>query len=133
MKPESQRIEIAKWMGWSQCFISSSFGGIQGIPPKPSPLYGPAPALTQEDKRQWYWIPDYLEDLNAINGAEQNLNPQQRTGFADWLQHHIGLKDFEPDKHEELDFFGMIHATAAQRAEALLRCLDLWKEDKCEP
>ncbi len=60
-------------------------------------------------------IPDYLNDLNAMHEAEKVLVREQR--FAYW--------------HELNNIvMGTVHvafATAAQRAEAFLKTLNLWK------
>lgn len=58
-------------------------------------------------------VPDYLEDLNAMHEAEKVLTHEQ---FDDYYV-RLCIKIARP-----------YHATAAQRAEAFLRTLGLWKE-----
>ena len=59
-------------------------------------------------------IPDYLSDLNAMHEAEKVLTNIQRERYRTELIYHYGAGD--------------VFATAAQRAEAFLRTLNLWKE-----
>jgi len=73
-------------------------------------------------------LPDYLSDLNAMNLAEHTLDCSQREKYAETLYRFIpagectisasyeGVYDFE-------GYFGLLHATAAQRAEAFLRAV----------
>lgn len=59
------------------------------------------------------WLPDYPNDLNAIHEAEKSLQSAEKCRqYADWLD----------------DGNGGHFATAAQRAEAFLRTLNLWEE-----
>ena len=61
--------------------------------------------------------PDYLNDLNAMNEAEKVLTGYQQTvTYSDNLMKIVGYHTFDS-----------AHATAAQRAEAFLRTLNLWK------
>jgi hypothetical protein len=58
-------------------------------------------------------ISDYLNDLNAMHEAEKVLNPEQLSEY--YIQRASAM--FRP-----------FRASAAQRAEALLRTLGKWKE-----
>jgi hypothetical protein len=61
--------------------------------------------------------PDYLNDLNAMHEAEKMLpSPSHWISYSSFL---------EPLCQDSVGFF--IHATAAQRAEAFLRTLNLWE------
>jgi hypothetical protein len=63
--------------------------------------------------------PDYLNDLNTMHEAEKSLDDvTQRGDYWDYLSSLT---------HEG---FEMCHATAAQRAEAFLRTVGKWEEDK---
>ena len=62
-------------------------------------------------------IPDYLNDLNAIHEAEKVLNPSQEQLYFEKL-------------HEVSGSLAFYRATAAQRAEAFLKTLNLWEENK---
>lgn len=65
-------------------------------------------------------IPNYCHDLNAMHEAEATLDEDCRNGFRLELLNVTDSKHFGDFKH--------IHATARQRAEALLRTLDKWEE-----
>ena len=60
--------------------------------------------------------PDYCNDLNAMHEAEKVLNKEQ------WVAYGRELS--------RLNVFPMVHATAAQRAEAFLRTLGKWEDTK---
>lgn len=61
-------------------------------------------------------IPDYLNDLNAMAGAEKVLNDEEYARYALWLG---------PLTNQRVRSY--ISATALQRAEAFLRVKGLWK------
>ena len=60
--------------------------------------------------------PDYLNDLNAMHEAEKVLTNEHWETYAGHLA----------ELHQPLASFRFLHATAAQRAEAFLRTLNLW-------
>ena len=62
---------------------------------------------------------DYLNDLNAMAIEEKTLNPIQAAEYARILT-SIAWQSEQP-------VFAPMTATAAQRAEAFLRTLNLWK------
>ena len=62
--------------------------------------------------------PDYLNDLNAMHDAEKILSPTSEIEWHNQLQNVCGCS-----------WRVMIRATAAQRAEAFLRTLNLWTND----
>ena len=66
-------------------------------------------------------LPDYLNDLNAMYEAEKALSRQDKREYA--FQINGGCYTSGLD-----DTFNIVHATAAQRAEAFLKTLDLWKQ-----
>lgn len=59
---------------------------------------------------------DPLQDLNAMHEAEKVLRPIRQVRYHDLLRAKLGSYDL------------CSHATAAQRAEAFLKTLNLWKE-----
>lgn len=100
MRPEEQRISIAKACGWTKF----------------------TPDTIQYTARRadglWGMIPDYLNDLNAMHEAETILTDDQ------WVTYIAKLHDdvvIYPTRRA-------VTATAAQRAEALLKTLNLWTE-----
>ncbi len=109
MTPEAQRIAIAEACGWHI---------IEGEPPT-----GLNKNWTHSDFR---FIPDYLNDLDAMHEAERLFDSDQ----APWL-HQLQLVVLGRDAHGSGHLFTvelaqLIRATSAQRAEAFLRTLNLW-------
>lgn len=106
MKPEAQIIAIAKACGWTgirECTCSKKYH--RGFPPD---------GLDQH-------LPDYLNDLNAMYEAEIWLKPSQ------WPTYHSHLVECWNDDPKPVYAYET-HATAAQRAEAFLKTLNLWTE-----
>ena len=112
MDPEKQRIAIAKVCGW---------------------IAGEANVNSDHSKAQGFWhkqmfhtgndaLPNYLFDLNAMHGAEKmagfHENSTKGRKLTQKYAHSLGY-------HTE-SWKG--YATASQRAEAFLRCLNLWEE-----
>ncbi len=108
MSSEEQRIKIAAACGW----VRNGDEGIYGCWDDPQ-------GFTRSD------CPDYLNDLNAMHEAEKVLSTHHCRLYADEL-HGLIMKSWNP-VHSQM--FCILHATAAQRAEALLKTLGLWKEE----
>lgn len=69
-------------------------------------------------------IPDFLNDLNAIHEAEKTLKRHQ------WVEYKAHLDELIPEIDDAaFTLSRIIHATAAQRSEAFLKTLGLWKEE----
>ncbi len=66
-------------------------------------------------------LPDYFNDLNAMHEAEKVLTESQQMPYRTALF-----------CTEEVDYsyFKLIHATAAQRAEAFLRTIGKWEDSE---
>ena len=103
MSPEQQRIAIAEACGWTEISMRCMWG----LPPN-------AEDDGTEDCLKP--LPDYLNDLNAMWGAVR----KGLTGSEQLRTYEAHLHDLSPDYPTE--------AVAAQRAEAFLRTLKLWKE-----
>ena len=106
MNPETQRIAIAKACGWH-----AELG----------------------DKDLALHIPDYLNDLNAMHEAWRDY-----FGFfsEEWVDAHRTLikvvnQHLDPKSTEDEIYYAaaIANATAAQRAEAFLKALNLWKDE----
>ncbi len=68
--------------------------------------------------------PNYCADLNAMHEAEKVLKGYEQIATYVWhLENRSG--DWSTDEH-----LMATHATARQRAEAFLRTLGKWEEDK---
>jgi hypothetical protein len=106
MSPEKQQMAIAKACG----IVTSDQWG---------PLYKTAFGLVRD-------CPDYLNDLNAMHEAEKTLKDNCKEGdYWFFLRDILGFPEAEGDWDRHY-FFSAIHATAAQRAEAFLKTLNLW-------
>jgi hypothetical protein len=67
------------------------------------------------------FTPNYLNDLNAMHEAEKVLQDDREAAFRGWLW----LAHGQPELR-----CAIVHATAAQRAEAFLRTIGKWEDDK---
>lgn len=109
MTEQAQRIAIAKWMGLADETRHPSPSGSCDFVLNP--------------------LPDYTRDLNAMAQAEAKLDVNRLALYADELdklcvpQHICALTHWQ----------AVAMATAAQRAEALLRTLNLWVDDTPSP
>ena len=112
MKPEAQRIAIAEACP-QIAFIKSD--GCPYWKDRRVPVYD-EDRLTHEEF-------DPLTDLNAMHEAEKVLTDGQRIKYGDEL-----AKFYQTDKW--CVWWAIIPATAAQRAEAFLRTIGKWEEDK---
>ena len=72
-------------------------------------------------------IPDYVNDLNLIYGVEKLLSFHQQTDYIHSLA-TTDLLNIEPNQLTMNECWYICHATARQRAEALLKTLNLWVE-----
>ncbi len=119
MTKEEQRIAIAKACGWTaiQQGNTAHFQRMLGVSPANKGRTSDGGLILHE-------IPNYLNDLNAMRDAEKVLATEQHEQFRDLL---FGLT-MVYDHDCELNHRAYISATAAQRAEALLKTLNLWKE-----
>lgn len=120
MKPDQQRIAIAKACGWKHKLNRSQ----RWITSNPE---GEIKQYSHKDiGKDWpkWCLPDYLTDLNAMHEAEKTLTDKQEYDYQVLIcrMFDIGFKS--------------ICAPAAQRAEAFLKTLGLWvsnDERKGEP
>ena len=107
MNPEAQRIAIAEACSW-RC--TASFKEAFACWVRPDGM-----------DHQTEWLPDYLNDLNAMHEAEMSQVDIEEGRFIVLFREYL---------HTILGHDGSlaIHATAAQRAEAFLRSLGKWEE-----
>jgi hypothetical protein len=113
MNQEKQRIAIAEACGWG----FRDGGNFAGVAQK---LVEPPHGLTHimTHKAAIRSTPDYLSDLNAMHEAETVL-------ILDcvWATYLDKLSVVVAEK-------SLVNATAAQRAEAFLRTIGKWENDK---
>lgn len=118
MTPEQQQAAIAKACGWK----GISPGYLTGYAPwRPTPyserVMGDLESIPLDP------LPDYLNDLNAMNDAEKVLTENQRFDYGSAL-YRVVWTDIKDSKAA----WWVLSATATQRAEAFLRTLNLWQE-----
>lgn len=101
MTNQELNIAIAEACGWTDIPI---IGG----------MYGQTP------------IPDYCNDLNAMHEAEKTLTKDQQIDFSVQLGRLV-TTHLPASRAAWMDY-AIAHATARQRAEALARTLNVWKD-----
>lgn len=114
MTPEQINEAIAEKCGWVEAF---PLGGTPHKRTRDGGILLPYYWIHEPTGKRTTAIPNYHGDLNAIHEAEKVL------------------RELTPEYDTELfetcgDWPCAIHATAAQRAEAFLKTLGLWKESK---
>jgi hypothetical protein len=112
MNPEKQRIAIAEACGYKRCVNQDGIGYAAEVWVKPG-----LPTVPYPDR-----LPGYLNDLNAMHEAELSLS------FDQWMNFSNTLQQLTENDTESPAFNRGMSATAAQRAEAFLRTLNLWTE-----
>ena len=116
MTPEAQRIAIAEACGWTKCHATGGFPcGIHPVSPNNSDGFQIP-------------LPDYLNDLNAMHEAEKVLKWTDDDTEDERERYWVLLVSICDPKDESgaNSRWLCAHATAAQRAEAFLRTLNLW-------
>lgn len=120
MTPEAQRIAIAKACGWTKVGSAD-----QMIGQRPGTPFASSYAES---------LPNYLTDLNAMHEAEKVLpdlasddTGVDQLGYCETLASVIGA---QWTAKNAADMWMLVHATAAQRAEAFIRTIGKWEDDK---
>jgi hypothetical protein len=123
MTPEQQRIAIAEACGWKMHDHPDCLAKKEGWVSRDWETWVMNPSGILVFKHD---IPDYLNDLNAMHEAEKVLTEK---GVNAWWAYvaHINRNNPTPFRAESA-----VHATAAQRAEAFLRTLNLF-HPPCPP
>jgi hypothetical protein len=113
MTNEQKQITIAEACGWE----------ILDAPL----LYGDFACYAKDSSGQEFpGIPDYLTDLNAMHEAEDRLTDGQCQRYISALIDVVQAESTEDYR----EVFAIAHATAAQRADAFIKTLNLWNEDE---
>lgn len=118
MTPEAQRIAIAKACGWKHDYDETYLMAFWSSP-KGERLEN---------------CPDYPSDLNAMAQAEETLSPHcndndlEEERNAQRYEHVLISVLHDTDPFLGASLGDLWHATAAQRAEAFLRCIGKWIE-----
>jgi len=114
MTPEAQRIAIAEACGWKMITTKDCGQWPHGIDP-------------MGDRMHTAVLPDYLTDLNAMHEAEKVLTFDQALAYTSQLS--LAVSGQEVSTTPSALLFPHC-ATAAQRAEAFLRTIGKWEDDK---
>jgi hypothetical protein len=127
MNKEKQRIAIAEACGWTCEYADvqtwnaglNSYKG--GYEPIRTMLFRRREKCFRAEN-----LPDYLADLNAMHEAEKMMTEDQ------WLSYTIEVLMAAKDGTFVIDrnMKTIAHATAAQRAEAFLKTIGKWEDDK---
>jgi hypothetical protein len=108
MSPEAQRLALAKLEGWKPC------------EPRVFVRFAPSHAFMKDGA--YYGglsaIPRYLEDLNAIHEVEKI----KKLNWPSYIDNLVAVTESHLTAH-------LVMATAPQRAEAILKTLNLWTND----
>ncbi len=140
MTEHEQRVAIAEWAGvaprlaewWVHSESQKSICMTGTTQKECLEWHNRLPPESPYRKGDWevipnYVYPDYVNDLNAIHEAEQKaINKGKETAYLNHLGDVCRPDGAEADGIDDL--INAVRATAAQRAEALLRTLNLWKE-----
>jgi hypothetical protein len=116
MKPKEQRIAIAKACGWKKDdHYEDGFSH-----------EGKQLVTGWRDNRNVFHrkLPDYLNDLNAMHETHESLTYEQHQQYCFELPQIVRRDEFTLGNNHK----SVCHATAAQRAEAFLRTLNLWTD-----
>jgi hypothetical protein len=118
MIQQEKRIKIAEACGWIDIYRGSRKGNRT---PEGNTLWGTKDAPSINYGREYVIVPDYFNDLNAMQFAEkvltENVTYMQRHAFNNYAYRLI-----EMCKHQ----CNAVSAPAAERAEAFGKTLNLW-------
>lgn len=131
LSQEEKRVKIAETCG----FVKSPKFTVNGMPIYECNGKLFATRVAPIDKADF--LPDYFNDLNAMHKAENVLTDEQRFRFACMMGEIVlatpdDLPNYELTDYGPGSWAGMkevsrvISATAAQRAEAFGKTLNLW-------
>lgn len=123
MTPEAQRIAIAEACGWKSPYHPENIAGMNGWWSQKRGVWWVNPL---SERVMISSVPDYPNDLNAMHEAEKVLMHDQQVQFS--IEVGRLTTAYLPASRSAWTDFTLMHATAAQRAEAFLRTLNLWKE-----
>jgi hypothetical protein len=137
MTPEEINLALAKFMGWRW----NTWGKkeVRVFAPKGEParwsgqdednsITFPIQGKSPEEAAEWVIenaAPDYAKSLDALARVEAKLTEEQMAIYEAWLYQVCKV---DPNTIFARETFKIIHATAAQKSEALCRALKLWKD-----
>ncbi len=111
MTPEEQTIVIAEFCGWKVIDHSATYG----------PMWWISPSGVEKTQ-----CPDYVNDLNAMHSAEESIKGTDN--YCKYLERLYAMLTSENQDPglDPVTLWPLVHATAQQRAEALLRAIGKW-------
>jgi len=121
MTPEQINEAIAEKCGWVEAF---PLGGTPHKRTRDGGILLPYYWIHEPTGKRTTAIPNYHGDLNAMHEAEKVLGDKQIEYY------HLLVKATCWLSTDPLASVKAVRATAAQRAEAFLKTLGLWKESK---
>lgn len=112
MTQEQKRIKLAEAGGWKV---------------HPKDRFTVIPPNSPHSVQPLSTIPDYFNDLNAVQELQDKLTNDQQFEFVYHLNDVLELVPLSsPASYREVVLFAFANATAAQRAEAIGLALNLW-------
>jgi hypothetical protein len=114
MDKNKQRIKIAEVCGYTHVRIIKA-------------IEGPPDIGIGHHPTEPHSVPDYLNDLNAMHELVNILSYEQAELFEDELCDLV-MRSIETIENPPPFKFAVANATAAQRAKAFLKTLNLWEE-----
>lgn len=134
MDEQEMNVATAEWCGWKwwRCeeLKTTSFH------PESAVVVGAYKWTEIPRPENWrtiaYYGPKYASDLNAMHEVEKGLESPEYRG-NEYAAHVEGILErdilkIDPDCVPDVVGFEMIHASARQRDEALLRTVGLWRD-----
>lgn len=118
MKPNKQQISIAEYLGWTWMSMYSHVASGKQLLGSRDVLHGTPPRDKgkPEEEQAFEPVPDYTSDLNAMHEAEKSFVA------GDW-RYVENLKKVTGNEDNW-------HASVGQRAEAFLRTIGRWEDEK---
>ena len=116
MTQEQKRIKLAEAAGWKRAGLINEWL-------RPSREHIP------QFHSSWVGLdslPEYFNELNAVHELEKVLNAGQINTYLGKLYGYTKPAKVGANPWEIISFRVAVHATAAQRAEALGKTLNLW-------
>lgn len=122
MDIKKQRFTIAKLCGWTNKFFESD------SEPLEIRMWFPSSGEKKDWPHTVHSVPDYPKDLNAMREAVKTLNRKQLGLYFQTLMAICATA--APDTDAALRENSALMASAEQQAEAFLKTLEFWEEDK---
>ena len=125
MSPDKQRLAIAESCGWQAPF---QIGWLRDFGPEAEDVCAFCGTDPSGDRSP---VPDFCADLNAMHEAEKVLEGHpKRDDFGHYLARIVLAFGLNEDGVAIINAWSLrriLHAPAAQRAEAFLRTIGKWE------